>query len=270
MRFSPIGLPSTLPCTRHALADLVAAAEVRDLVEPGERQQPGLVAQHAFEDAALRAADVAFGEVRDLADDAGDLADAQAADRAQRAPILVAERQVVEQVLDRRDAELLELLGAARADAAQRTAPTAPAPSDGRATSPVVRRYGGELLGGLPCRKRSTSARQRSRQRARRCSGGAAVVRGELRRTALPGRGARGAGGSALHQRLRARDEALPSAAAVRAAASGGRAGEKVAAAPTTPRGIRRAAAPAPRRPLAVTAPRRHRQQRLHSSRSRR
>ena len=73
----------------------------------------------AFKDTPLGAADVAFGEMCDLADDAGDLADAQVANGAQRAPVLVAERQMVEQVLDRGDAELLELLRAARPDAAQ-------------------------------------------------------------------------------------------------------------------------------------------------------
>ncbi len=60
-----------------ALADLVAAAKVRHLMEPGQRQQPRVVPQHRLEDALLRAADVALGEMRDLADDTRHLADVQ-------------------------------------------------------------------------------------------------------------------------------------------------------------------------------------------------
>ena len=101
-----------------ALAGAEAGAEVGDPVVPGEAEQTGRVAQHRLQNAPPPAADVALVELQQLADQAGALAGLHAGDVAHPAAVLVAERQVVEQILDRADAELAEHRGAARADLA--------------------------------------------------------------------------------------------------------------------------------------------------------
>src|SRR5207247_358022 len=97
-----------------------APAEVRDLVEPGEEEEPVAVAQHDLEDTAAAAARARLVDAGDLAHRRRLLTDVELTERAERAPVLVAERQVVEKVLDGREAEARQLGGALRADAAHR------------------------------------------------------------------------------------------------------------------------------------------------------
>src|SRR5512139_3423041 len=101
-----------------ALTHLIAAAKVRDLVIPGQRQQTAVVTHHTFENSSPRAAHVALRQMGDLTNDADHVADAERADLADRAPVLIPERNVVEQILDGVDAEFLELFTAARTDTA--------------------------------------------------------------------------------------------------------------------------------------------------------
>src|SRR5881628_1723820 len=104
----------------EALPLAQAAAEVRDLVEPDEEEEPVAVAQHDLEDVPAAAARARFADAGDLAHHRRLLADVELAERLERAPVLVAERQVIEEVLDGREAEARQLGGALRADAAHR------------------------------------------------------------------------------------------------------------------------------------------------------
>src|SRR5438128_495590 len=104
----------------EALPLAQAAAEVRDLVEPDEEEEPVAVAQHDLEDVPAAAARARLADAGDLAHRRRLLADVELAERLERAPVLVAERQVIEEVLDGREAEARQLGGALRADAAHR------------------------------------------------------------------------------------------------------------------------------------------------------
>src|SRR5207245_4044133 len=95
-------------------------AEVRDLVEPDEEEEPVAVAQHDLEGAPAAAARPRLVDAGDLAHRRRLLADVELAERAERAPVLVTEWQVVEEVLDGREAEARQLGGALRTDAAHR------------------------------------------------------------------------------------------------------------------------------------------------------
>ena len=130
-------------------------------------EQAGRVAQHAFEDAAPAAADGALAELRRSRRRCSPpRRPAAPAIVAHAAPILVAKRQVVEQILDRLDAELAQLLGAARADVLGELHRLRPARSSAASTSPLLRRYVGVGLAAAAARTRSTSARQTAAQRA--------------------------------------------------------------------------------------------------------
>src|SRR5438034_90021 len=89
----------------EALPLAQAAAEVRDLVEPDEEEEPVAVAQHDLEGASAAAGRPGLGGPGDLAHRRRLLADVELAERLERAPVLVAERQVIEEVLDGREAE---------------------------------------------------------------------------------------------------------------------------------------------------------------------
>src|SRR5207244_1686875 len=78
------------------------------------------VAQHDLEDAPAAAARARLVNAGDLAHRRRLLADMELAERPERAPVLVAERQVIEEVLDRVQAEARQLGSALRADAAHR------------------------------------------------------------------------------------------------------------------------------------------------------
>src|SRR5207244_11220727 len=92
--------------------------EVRDLVEPDEEEKPVAVAQHDLEDAPAAAARARLVDAGDVAHRRRLLADVELTERAERAPVRVAERQVAKEVLDGREAEARQLGGALPADAA--------------------------------------------------------------------------------------------------------------------------------------------------------
>src|SRR5881628_2184312 len=75
----------------EALPLAQAAAEVRDLVEPDEEEEPVAVAQHDLEDVPAAAARARFADAGDLAHRRRLLADVELTERAERAPVLVAE-----------------------------------------------------------------------------------------------------------------------------------------------------------------------------------
>src|SRR5437879_1985382 len=81
---------------------------------------PRAVAEHDLEAAPAAAARARLVDAGDVAHRRRLLADVELTERAERAPVLVAERQVVEEVLDGREAEARQLGGALRADAAHR------------------------------------------------------------------------------------------------------------------------------------------------------
>src|SRR5579862_8412357 len=95
------------------------AAEPRDLVEPDEDEQPARVAQHRLQDGTAAPSRARLVDARHLADGRRLVPRHERGERTERASVLVAERQVVEDVLDRAEAEARELLRALRADAAE-------------------------------------------------------------------------------------------------------------------------------------------------------
>ncbi len=97
---------------QHSGAELVL--EIRG-VEPDTLQGVAALANGHFEQRHAAGAEEA--ERAHLGDDAGHLARAQFADAAWVQPVFVAERQIIEQVLDRGDALFQQDLGKARADA---------------------------------------------------------------------------------------------------------------------------------------------------------
>ena len=91
--------------------------EVADLMEPRERQYRAAVARLRLEDAPPAPAGVGGADGDDLRGDGGFRSRHELRDRRQRTAVLVTERQVIENVLDRADAEACELLRPLRADA---------------------------------------------------------------------------------------------------------------------------------------------------------
>src|SRR5262249_53519561 len=63
------GRPLDAAVHQTALADAVARPKVGDLMVPGEREQPGLVANDRFQNAPPGATDDALLDVGELADD---------------------------------------------------------------------------------------------------------------------------------------------------------------------------------------------------------
>src|SRR5207248_10209045 len=103
------------PVHHDALALGEPAAEVGQLVEPDQEQQAVGVAQHDLEDGAAATAGTTLADVGHLPGGRGLLAHVEARERTERAPILVAKREMVEHVLDATEAEAGELGGALRA-----------------------------------------------------------------------------------------------------------------------------------------------------------
>ena len=108
------------PVHHHALALDEPALEVGEPVEPDEEEEAVGVPQHDLEDGAPTAAAAALAHVGHLSRRGRLLADVQARERAERAPILVAKREMVERVLDGAKTEAAELGRALRTDPADR------------------------------------------------------------------------------------------------------------------------------------------------------
>jgi hypothetical protein len=105
------------PVHHEALPLAEAPPEPPDLVEPDEHQERVGVAQPHLEHRAPVAARARLLHLRDGADGRRLLAGPERAERQERAAVLVAERQVIEEVLDGVEAEAAELLRPLRADA---------------------------------------------------------------------------------------------------------------------------------------------------------
>src|SRR5262249_52145360 len=95
-------------------ADFEPLLEIGDLVEPGERQHSAPVTRLRLEDPSTPSARVRLSDSYDLRGDGGFRSANELRDRRQRTAVLVAKRQVVEDVLDRGDAEARELIRALR------------------------------------------------------------------------------------------------------------------------------------------------------------
>ena len=105
-----------LAVQQDALPELVALLEIAVLMIPEQEQEAGVVAHHGFQHPPP-AAQKAPAHARDVSGDGHLRAELGRGDGRHLAPVLIAERHVVEQVFDRVDAEARELFGAPRADA---------------------------------------------------------------------------------------------------------------------------------------------------------
>jgi hypothetical protein len=104
---------------QDALAGAKTRPKVCELVIPHQEERARRVACRRLEDLPPAAPRPALLDRLEHGVDGCRLRGAERGDRPYVAPILVAKRQVEEQILDRRDAELAELLGTRGADALQ-------------------------------------------------------------------------------------------------------------------------------------------------------
>src|SRR5262249_59104872 len=100
----------------ETLALAKAAREVLELMEPDEEEHPLAIAEHDLEHAPPTPPREALMDARHLAHRGRLLADPQLGESLERAAVLAAERQVIEEVLDCPPAKSCQVGGALRPD----------------------------------------------------------------------------------------------------------------------------------------------------------